>query len=208
MSHTAKGRSKMIFESGPWKQQLLRDAGTLKKISKTPIGESNEDLLLTRLERLIFIGAYSMRKLHESGKLSTDWTKVRLSCSRFKFVGESSPTVLDNHKIETFYDLVNPLDTRMPSDEFCDRVVHSFIFSPVVGEEGCVQGFHLTSDRLKKRCLWFVPLAEVIALMLRTGKDYPRRGVWIRTANGELKTWAGNGEPPAGWLTSAEKSRH
>jgi len=197
----------MIFESSPWKQQLLRDAGSLKKISKTRLEESNEEVLLTRLERLIFISAYSMRKLHESGKLSTDWTKVKLSCSRFEFVGKSAPTVLDSHKIEAFYDLANPLDVRMPSDDFCDRVVHSFIFSPVVGEDGCVEGFHLTSDRLRKQCLWLIPLAEVIALVRRTGKDYPSQGVWIRTASGELKIWAGNGEPPAGWLANAEKSR-
>ncbi|MCA1526818.1 hypothetical protein [Bradyrhizobium yuanmingense] len=94
----------MIFESGPWKQQLLRDAGTLKSMSKVPLGENNEDALLARLERLIFVGAYSMRKLHESGKLSTDWTKVKLSCSRFEFIGQSAPTVLDSHKIETLYD--------------------------------------------------------------------------------------------------------
>ncbi|MHC2624089.1 hypothetical protein ACVIW2_006121 [Bradyrhizobium huanghuaihaiense] len=197
----------MIFESSPWKQQLLRDAGNLKRISKSPLGESNEDVLLTRLERLIFVGAYSMRKLHESGKLSTDWTKIKLSCTRFEFVGKCAPTILDAHKIDRFYELANPLDIRMPSDEFCDRVVHSFIFAPVVGEQGCVDGFHLTSDRLKKQCLWFVPLAEVITLMVRTGKDYPSDGVWIRTASGELKIWAGNGEPPAGWLASAKKLR-
>src|SRR4051794_22292260 len=119
----------MIFESAPWKQQLLRDAGNLKKISKTRLGESNEDVLLTRLERLIFISAYSMRKLHESGKLSTDWTKIKLSCCRFEFIGRTPPTVLSSHKIEKFYELANPLDMKMPSDEFCDRVVHSFIFS-------------------------------------------------------------------------------
>lgn len=197
----------MIFESSPWKQQLLRDAGNLRKISKTTLGEQNEDVLLTRLERLIFVGAYSMRKLHDSGKLSTDWTKIRLSCSRFQFVGEGTPTILDSHKIESFYDLANPLSIRMQSDEFCDRVVHSFIFSPFVGEGDWVEGFYLTSDRLKTQCLWYVPLVEVIALMIRTGKDYPRRGVWIKTESGELKTWAGNGEPPAGWLANAEKSR-
>lgn len=197
----------MIFESGPWKQQLLRDAGTLKRMSKIRLGENNEDALLARLERLIFVGAYSMRKLHESGKLSTDWTKVKLSCSRFEFIGPSAPTILDSHKIETLYDLSSPLDVRMPCDEFCDRVVHSFIFSPVLSEEGSVEGFYLTSDRLKKQCLWLVPLAEVIALMTRTGKDCPSHGVWIRTPSGELKIWAGNGEPPAGWLANAEKLR-
>ncbi|MBR0914064.1 hypothetical protein [Bradyrhizobium japonicum] len=62
----------MIFESHPWKQQLLRDAGSLKRISKTPLNKGNESFLLTRLERLIFLGAYSMRKLDESGKLSAD----------------------------------------------------------------------------------------------------------------------------------------
>ncbi|ULK95110.1 hypothetical protein [Bradyrhizobium sp. I71] len=197
----------MIFESSPWKQQLLRDAGSLNKISRARLGESNEDALLARLERLIFIGAYSMRKLHESGKLSTDWTKVKLSCFRFEFIGNGTPTILNSHKIEQFYDLANPLDVRMPSDEFCNRVVHSFVFSPVVSEEGCVEGFHLTSDRLKKQCLWLVPLAEVIALMRRTGKDYPTHGAWVGTASGELKIWAGNEEPPAEWLANAEKSR-
>jgi len=197
----------MIFESPPWKQQLLRDAGNLKKITKTPLNGENDDLLLTRLERLIFVSAYSMRKLHESGKLSTDWTRIRLPCLRFAFVGKAAPTALTAHKIEKFYELNNPHGVNLSSDEFCDRIIHSFVFSPVIGEENCIEGFHLTSDRLKRQCLWFVPLSDVITLMIRTGKDYPSHSVWIRGENGELRTWAGNGEPPAGWLASAEKLR-
>lgn len=197
----------MIFESHPWKQQLLKDARNLKRISKVTLDDGNEDLLLTRFERLIFVGAYSMRKLHESEKLSTDWSKIRLPCSRFAFIGQTTPTVLDAHKIETFYELANPQDAKLPSNEFCDRVIHSFIFSPVVNEANLVEGIYLTSDRLKRQCLWFIRLTEIIALMIGTGKDYPSRGVWIRTATGELKMWAGDAEPPAGWLASAEKLR-
>ncbi len=90
----------MIFESHPWKQQLLRDASSLKRISKTPLNDDNEDRLLTRLERLILVGAYSMRKLQESGKLSTDWTAIKLQCFRFAFVGADAPTALNAHRIE------------------------------------------------------------------------------------------------------------
>src|SRR5690349_16327705 len=147
----------MIFESAPWKEQLLRDAGRLRRLSRTALDGASDDRLLASLERLIFVTAYAMRKLCESGKLSTDWTNRRLSCTRFAFIGSDPPNVMNAHRLEKFYDLENPEDVRLKSDELCDRIIHSFIFIPAINQENCIEGFHLTSDRLKSRCLWFVP---------------------------------------------------
>lgn len=182
----------MIFESSYWKDQLLRDAGTLRRLSKTVLDSSSDERELARLERLIFVNAYAMRKLWESGKLSTSWRSHRLPCLRFAFIGDSPPDALTAHKIDRFYELDSPRDVNLKPDEFCDRVIHSFVFVPAINEDNNIQGFHFTSDRLKAQCLWFVNLVDIIELMTKTGKDYPSYGVWIRSPDGSLSTWAGH----------------
>jgi hypothetical protein len=197
----------MIFESGPWKDQLLRDAGILRRLGNACLDGQNDERSLARLERLIFVSAYAMRKLREAGKLSTDWDSRKLSCVRFAFIGNSLPTILNAHRIHEFYDLDNPKDVSIKPEEFCDRIIHSFIFVPVISDQNCIEGFHFTSDRLRSQCLWFVHLNDLAALMTRTGKEYPSHGTWIMTADSNVKTWAGDNKPPPGWLKAAKRQQ-
>jgi hypothetical protein len=95
----------MIWESAPWKQQLVRDVGRIRRLAKTKLcpEEDNEREYL-RIERLVFVTAYSMRKLWESNKLSTNWNDQKLSCIKYPIKGDV-PDRLNWHKIDRHYDL-------------------------------------------------------------------------------------------------------
>ncbi len=84
----------------------------------------------------------------------------------------------------------------MPADEFCSRIVHSFIFLPVINIQGSIDSFYFTSDTHRKKALWITGVADVAHLITVTGKDFPSTGVFKRANNGELVVWSGHGDPP------------
>jgi hypothetical protein len=188
----------MIWESAPWKEQLLRDAGKLRKLAQTKLNVDDCERELVQLERLVFMTAYSMRKLWESGKLSNNWNAARLPCVRFPLKGRV-PDRLDWHYLDRHYDLNSESEVGLRPEEYCDRMIHSFVFSPIIDDNECINSFYFTSDRMRKHALWMVAVDDICGLVRRTGKDYPSSGHYVRDSGGQWITWSGHGDPPVGW---------
>src|SRR5665213_2100298 len=93
----------MIWESCYWKEPLLRTAERLRGL-KASVELSEEDL--ANLEREIFVGFYSVRKLIEAITKLTDRTKLfQVTVSWYQNIKPVS--WLNNHKIDELYDLKN-----------------------------------------------------------------------------------------------------
>ena len=74
------GESRMIWESGPWKDRLLSDADLLERwAAKQSVTERRSYLL----EQKIFISAYAIRKLFESEKVSSSFFDRSEHCVKF-----------------------------------------------------------------------------------------------------------------------------
>jgi hypothetical protein len=200
-------RGKMIWESAPWKQQLVRDAACLRRLGNSRLDADDCDKEVFQLERQVFIAAYTMRKLWEAEKLSSNWNHQRLACQRFPIKGQDIPDRLNWHDIDRYYDLGASSNVKMKPEEFCGRIIHSFVFVPCIGGDDTINAFYFTSDTMRRHALWLIGLADVADLMTATGKDYPSSGHWVRRANGQLDTWSGHGEPPAGWTNAAGSKR-
>jgi hypothetical protein len=196
----------MIWESAPWKQQLVRDAARLRRLGNSRLDADGGDKEVFQLERQVFIAAYTMRKLSEAGKLSSNWDHQRLACLRFPIKGKDISDRLNWHHIDRHYDLNASSNVKMNPKEFCDRIIHSFVFVPSIGSDETIKSFYFTSDTMRRHAIWLIDLADVADLMTTTGKDYPSSGHWVRRADGQLDTWSGHGEPPAGW-TNAKVSK-
>jgi hypothetical protein len=134
----------MIWESGPWKQQLVRDAARLRRLGNSRLDADGGDKEVFQLERQVFIAAYTMRKLSEAGKLSSNWDHQRLACLRFPIKGKDIPDRLNWHHIDRHYDLNASLNVKMNPKEFCDRIIHSFVFVPCIGSEETIKSFYFT----------------------------------------------------------------
>jgi hypothetical protein len=190
----------MIWESAPWKEQLVRDAGRIKRLARTKLSPDEEnELAYVKLERLIFVTAYSMRKLWEAKKLSNSWNDQKLQCSKYPIKGKI-PDSLNWHQIERHYDLDAGRPDSIRPEEFCDRIIHSFIFLLQETEEGVPYSVYFASDRTRKQGVWLIRLDDVADLVLRTGRDYPSEGHFVRGSDGQWITWAGHGQPPEGWV--------
>jgi hypothetical protein len=190
----------MIWESAPWKQQLVRDAGQIRHLAKAKLSpEEENEREYVRIERLIFVTAYSMRKLWESKKLSTNWNDQKLQCSKYPLKG-NIPDTLNWHQIDRHYNLAARQRVSIRPEEFCDRIIHSFIFLIQLTDEGVPESIYFASDQTRKQGVWLVRLNDVADLILKTGRDYPSEGHFVRGADGQWITWAGHGKPPESWV--------
>lgn len=159
----------MIHESRYWKAPLLRSANWLERLR---FDESSEERVLVRVERELFIGFYSIRKLLETFKLSP-------STKSLVFHLQWSPCMkmvdyFNAHRIEELFDLdaIHLEDRDLAF--LCNQFIHSYVFVPVHHEAGALAGVYVSSDRSRHEKLYFVELSQVVHAFRTVGRDYPR----------------------------------
>jgi len=196
----------VIWESEPWRSHLLASARDLAKRAKTKRMTERRSVFV---EEAVFFGAYVMRKLDDSHKLSTSWRGTALECKRFPPTGRRRPNLMDWHHIDRHFDLSKPQSDTMSARDYCDLVVHSFIFMELLNDDRSIEAFYITSDKLRGKGIWQFGLNTVIDLMAKTAKDWPAVARMVRDPEtGEMMVWAGNTEPPEQWTRNADKLVH
>jgi len=191
----------MIWESHPWKEQLVLDAEIIQRwASKTRVTQHRSALI----ERKVFLAAYAIRKLFESLKLSTAFRERSLPCVTYP-VQSGSVTHLNAHKILERYDLDRPKKEAVPARHLTDIIVHSLVFSEMLGEDLSIEGFLVTSDWRRSR-LWKVKTKHFVKLMRDAGKDYPPVARWAcNPETGDFVLWHGEGSPPKSFEDRAHR---
>lgn len=177
----------MIWESYPWKQQLLRDSGLLKRLA----GQDREtgthkDFVF---EQKIFLSAYAIRKLFDANKLTDDLRDWGIQCEQFARTSKEF-TPSNWHRIEELYDLMQPCPVTWNARRLLDQIIHSYVFMLSGDQSGKVTGFIITSDRDKEKHLLLVPLANFCEYMREVGRNHPTHvhtwfddttGKWLNT---------------------------
>jgi len=175
----------MITESYYWKKPLLTGA---KVIHKYMDAENITDAQFARIEREIFIGFYSIRKLLEAtGKVSGETRDMKVTLKRYE--KRADQPVVDWYNRSEFWELY---DLDKPATEARDllyvahRMVHSFIFILSGDDDG--HGAFFTSDRDKDTRLNFVSTDEIVRVFETVGNDYPSGfHAWRDETTGEMK---------------------
>ncbi|WPN57273.1 hypothetical protein [Pseudomonas sp. P9_31] len=160
----------MINESYYWKQPLLRSARWLEKAL---IAEESSERILARAEREIFVGFYAIRKLLETFKLSTTTKLLKSELSFFSARENANPDYFNRDSLEKHYNLGIATTQTLDIEFICNQVIHSFIFIFELSDTGNIGGFYLSSDKMRKRKLYFIPIATVTRLFRTVGRDYP-----------------------------------
>jgi hypothetical protein len=183
----------MIWESGPWKDQLLADAALLERWAAKGKMPERRSLLI---ERKVFLAAYAIRKLHEAQKLSTSFGHWSFRCRTYPAVSDRI-TFSNNHKLDELYDFDTPEEKVIAARHLIDLIIHSFAFAEFLRDDMTVEGFLVTSDRRRYDRLWFVEMLAYVRLMRNVGNDYPpgTTGVFNRDRN-DWEMWQGYGDPP------------
>ena len=160
----------MIRESRYWKTHLLGMARRLEAA-----GDAGKPLTGRRsvqVERDLFIGCYSIRKLIHAPSKLTDGCKNMKVEVRVDFSKNNPVTLVSKNEIDEFYHLGRGSAEQMDLEFFCDRIIHSFTFLMEVDEDGKLGGFYFGSDLDRERCT-----------ELRWGKWSVCSSSWDRTAS-------------------------
>jgi hypothetical protein len=166
----------MIWESCHWKQPLLDMADRLAD------WQSSNDLsdeALAQIERDIFIGFYSIRKLVEAPTKLTDETRS-LTIHLDKYPNLKPVTWRNSHRLDELYDLSKNAQGARDVEFVCGRIIHSFVFAPCQSESGGLHGAFFSSDHDRNKCLYFISTDELISLFRAVGNDDPSDIRWSR----------------------------
>ena len=163
----------MISESSYWKEPLLKSASWLSQVR---ISESTQERTFIKIEKELFMGFYSVRKLLETAKVS-DATKKE------KYEVQWSPNTnpvnsLNRHEIDELYNL-NVLNKETRDIGYiCNLFIHSFIF--LISSNGKLEGIYVTSDRIKNNIIYFISIKNILAIFRHVGHDYPSSVSYVR----------------------------
>lgn len=172
----------MIWESHLWKDDLLKQAIELRRRkTQTRWPESS----FAKLEQLLMLGFYSVRKLHESNKLSTLTMKQTISLVEYPATGKTI-TMLNWHNLDELYDLDSTTTVDRDVLFVCHQFVHSFVFSPVFDDNDRLDGVMFASDRQRHTSLLQISIDQVVQLFEEVGNDYPSSATY--KLNGKTAT--------------------
>lgn len=162
----------MINESYYWKKPLLKSANWLEKAR---INDVTGECIIARAEREIFIGFYAVRKLLETFKLSTKTKSSTYNLIFFSAKDNTNPNYFTRDEIERHFFLDIEKSENRDIGFICNQLIHSFIFIFSISDSGHLDGFYLSSDRVKNSKLYYIPITTVIEIFRIVGNDYPRK---------------------------------
>lgn len=164
----------MIWESGPWKEELLRLARTLerRRFQKrwSPASQAC-------LEREVFIGFFTVRKLMEAHKLTDAVAEQQVPLTKYRFVPDARVTLRNWHKVDELVLQESATPSRLPLRELCNQLIHSYVFVEVVAESNGLDGFFFCSDWSRGKCLYYASVRDVIQVFTSVGLDDPSEDV-------------------------------
>lgn len=141
----------MIWESSDWKQPLLKSAKWLRSVK---FSDRTQERTFVRIEKELFIGFYSIRKLLETLKISDSTKKLTFEVEWYS--NKEPVHDLNWHHLDRLYDLSSRhLETR-DMGFLCNQFIHSYVFV-VAGrhrDRRCVHRFRQDSRQKSLLCLF------------------------------------------------------
>ncbi|WP_141336815.1 hypothetical protein [Paenibacillus sp. tmac-D7] len=163
----------MIWESSYWKDDLL---ALSEKINIKYRTTSFTEELSVEFEKDIMISLYSIRKLIEAYKLSSNTKSIQLEVKSYRNL--KSVTLLNWHRIEELFDLDNPINEKLQVNQFYNQIIHSYIFLIATDKEKGIDGFFFCSDRMRNKKLYYIELTLLDKFFAIVGNDYPAKQIF------------------------------
>jgi hypothetical protein len=160
----------VIHESAYWKDDLLRRSSLLRRYM---VQKRWSEASFARCEQTVMIGFYSIRKLMEAAKLTDLLTRASVSIRRYPAKGKPV-TRINRHRVDELYDLNASEKQNLSLLELCNQFVHSYIFAPVLREEGGLSAIWFASDRQRLRSLLEIGAKTVVSIFEGVGNNEVR----------------------------------
>jgi hypothetical protein len=175
----------MIEEHSYWRADLIKFGERLKRrYGKLRWSKRT----LYEIEKEVFLAAYIIRKLIESGKVDRAVTGLNYRIKQYPIKPGAVPSTSPKTFAST-YDIYRGRDQALSVEKLCNQFVHSYIFSPLIisRSHGVVFGLYFASDRESERGLYYITLVRVIEIILSAGRDQPIKLGLAKKADGTFK---------------------
>ena len=160
----------MVYESYPWKQDLLCRKRLILKYNTVDQFNRNEDAAYTVLEKAVFYSAFIIRKLIDcKNKLSDEADKYVLRIESFTPLREINS--LHNWPDNNTYDWEHPRKGTIEGKKICNSLIHSLVFFFNYNEEGTVVGFYVSSDFDRNKVLYYISVDNWLQYMTFVAND-------------------------------------
>lgn len=151
----------MIYESYPWKQDLIRRKNLILKYNTSEYFHKNYDHTYVIIEKAIFYSAFIIRKLIDcGGKLSNEADKYSLNVFSIRPLKRIDR--LHRWPEDDSHDWHNEKKLSVSGKKLCNSLMHSFLFFIEFNESNVAESFSVSSDYDKNKFLYRVPLHEWI----------------------------------------------
>ena len=154
----------MVFESYPWKQDLLRRKRLITKYNSAEHFSKNDEATYTVIEKGIFYSAFIIRKLIDCvSKMSDEAVNYTLKVWELKPLRNID--LMHRWPEESSYDWENERIITVHGKNVCNWLIHSYVFFLIHGEDGRVEGFSVSSDFDRNKSLYRISLEDWLKYM-------------------------------------------
>ena len=162
----------MIYESYPWKQDLLRRKRLIQKYNRADLlSEDSDDRAYTVIEKAVFYSAFIIRKLIDCKVKVSDEVDAYI----FTLKGirpKKDIDLMHRWPDENTHDWDDEKTYTKSGAEICNWLIHSYIFLFCFDENGTIDSFYVSSDYDRNKLLYRVELKDWITYMEFVGSDY------------------------------------
>jgi hypothetical protein len=173
----------MISESTPWKDELVKVATRLTRMSVQKRWTDRSSFIF---ERDLMVSAYAIRKLLEARKLSDELQMLNVKATKYRIVGEV-PDAWNYYEFYESYDLTSGDATLLPIRKVCNEIIHSWLFVISVTESNNeIDGIFVCSDRTRRSYLYHIEIQTLVQLFTMIGNEAQRSVTMARNKRGEM----------------------
>ena len=159
----------MIYESYPWKRELMRDADIIVRWSAKKTSSNHREFIL---EKKIFLTAFAIRKLIHSYKTTGKIKLYNVPCEEYKNLNNTKIDFMNNHKVHQYFDLESGNKCHLTLYYITNLIIHSVIFFFFYEEDDSASGFYVSSDRLSDKKLYLIDIRDYVEAMRMVSNDY------------------------------------
>ena len=165
----------MIWESWPWKQELLAHANALENLLSAYSDELSEEEYYStefNLEKAIFYSAFIVRKLIENRKLTDDCSKQKVVVQVF-LSKDTKPTIRNSSGVEMAVDFETTSSNliELPISKLMSEIIHSFLLEWEMNSDDILQTIFISSYNNQKRRSIGLKFQDFLAVIRSVGND-------------------------------------
>ena len=156
----------MIYDSKFWKDDLLKLA---KKLELRLVQKRWSEKSYFAVEKEIFLGFYSIRKLIEAKKISESIANKIYKIYEFKKKSKDINLISEDFSGE--FDFSKSKIVEVSVIKICNQFIHSFFFAPLIPEGNSLIGFFICSDNKRKTGIYLITIFDIVEIYRLVGNN-------------------------------------